>query len=378
MSESMPSETDLWKSQFHVPGPGSYLLTHSVGCLTRAAEAALREQYLNPWMQRGGDAWPAWLESHDLFRRELAQVLGGTAEAYCPQPSVSAGLATLLASLPAPKGSRATWIAAEDTFPSLGFVLQQARRQGYHVRFIPRARSPADLQSWAEAMTDEVCGALIMHVHSNTGERAPVREIAELCASRGRYSIVDVCQSAGIVPMSLPEFKADAVIGSCVKWLCGGPGAGFLWVRPSLIPDLDPIAVGWFSHAAPFEFDIHNYRHAADARRFWGGTPSVAPFVSAAASLQTLRGIGIERIFAHNRTLIGEFLQRLPSLWRERIMVPGGGTLCIEAGSEAFHIAERLTELEARFDRRGSTLRLSFHVCNSVAEARAVAKAWHE
>jgi kynureninase len=366
-----------FRSLFHVPGPGPYLLTHSVGCLTKAAEIAIREEFLEPWSRLGGDAWEQWLVAHEAFREALAALLGGGAADYCPQPSVSAGLATLLGSLPEPARSRRVWVAAEDSFPSVGFVLHQARRRGYELRLIPRHLSPAATDSWAEAITDDVCGALITHVHSNTGVKAPVREIAQLCADRGALSVVDIAQSAGIVPLDVSQLGADVVLGSCVKWLCGGPGAGFLWVRDSLIPSLDPTQIGWFSHALPFEFDIHSYRHAPDARRFWGGTPTVAPFVTAAASLRVLRGIGSQHVWAHNRSLVAEFTRSLPDRWREKLgQPPGGGTLCLDLADELAVVREALTARGARFDGRGSVLRLSFHLCNSADDARMAAGAW--
>lgn len=345
--------------------------------MPKAAEHAVREHFLGPWSRLGGDAWEEWLEAHEAFRRALAALLGGSAAEYCPQPNVSAGLATLLGSLPAPAPTRRVWVAAEDSFPSLGFVLHQARRLGYELRLIPRSRSPADADSWAEALTHEVSGALITHVHSNTGEKAPVREIADLCAGRGVLSVVDIAHSAGIVPLDISQLGADAVLGSCVKWLCGGPGAGFIWVRGSLIPSLDPLQVGWFSHESPFEFDIHSYRHAPDARRLWGGTPTVVPFVAAAASLEVLRGIGLGHIWTHNRALVATFIRSLPDRWREKLArPPEGGTLCLDMGKELLPVRTGLARCGARFDSRGSVLRLSFHVCNSAEEAAMAAQAW--
>ena len=190
---------------------------------------------------------------------------------------------------------------------------------------------------------------------------------------------MDVAQSAGILPWTVEELGADAVLGSCIKWLCGGPGAGFLWLRPELCAGLEPVDVGWFSHADPFEFDIHHFEPAADARRFWGGTPDVAPFVIAAQSLREMHDIGVPRIFAHNRQLIAVFSEALPARWRDEVRTEGhGGTLCIAAGGAAGPVAARLAADGVRFDRRGDTLRLSFHLCNDAADAARIAHAFHD
>jgi kynureninase len=256
-------------------------------------------------------------------------------------------------------------------------VLQKAQRLGFELRLIPRAQDPADPQSWNAALTPDVFGALITHVHSNTGKVTPVKQITRTCADRGIFSIVDIAQSAGILPLSIDGFGADAVVGSCVKWLCGGPGAGFMWLRESVTADLEPLDVGWFSHADPFEMDIHSFRYADTARRFWGGTPSIAPYVFATQGLQLLAEIGIGTIIANNRELIGAFLDSVHAEVRACIdPATMGGTLCIPLGNQLGCVSEALRSIQARFDCRGTVLRLSFHLCNSIEEATLIGETW--
>jgi kynureninase len=360
---------------FLTPGSGPYVLTHSVGCLPRAAQGALEAGYLQPWARTGGNAWPEWLRQIDEFRAALASLFGGTSADYCPQTNLSSGLVKVLSALPAESRERRVLLAAEESFPSLGFVLDRAARRGWRARFTPHR--PDDLDAWVQALTDDVRAVLVTHVHSNSGRIAPVREIARLCATREITCIVDVAQSAGILPLSIPALGADVVLGSCVKWLCGGPGAGFLWVRPELVARLEPDDVGWFSHADPFEMDIHSFRYAPDARRFWGGTPSIAPYVLAAASLRVIHGLGVESIREHNRRLIAEFTAALPSASRARLPAwPVGGTLCIPLGDRLQTIAASLSAAGVQFDCRGEVVRISFHACNTVEDAVQVARAW--
>jgi len=349
-----------------------------VGCLPKESVEALHAGFIRPWSQLGGDAWHEWLARHDAFRFALAELLGGMPEEYCAQANLSSGLSKLLASLPRDGTSKRVLLAAEDSFPSLGFVLRQAERFGYEARLISRERSPALAETWAQALTDDVRAVLVTHVHSETGVVAPVEAIARLCADREILCIVDVAQSAGILPFAVHTLGAHVVLGSCVKWLCGGPGAGFMWIDPALIERLEPTDVGWFSHAEPFRFDIHSFEYAHDARRFWGGTPSVAPFVLAAASLQVLNEIGVPAIFAHNRALMEVFAREMPRAWRARIPAPEqtGGTLCIRAGSALDAVRAGLQDADVRFDCRGEVVRLSFHVVNTHAHALHVARAW--
>jgi kynureninase len=359
-----------------VPGPGPYLLTHSVGCLPVTAEAALRSTYLEPWRAQGGDAWPRWLEAVGEFRAALAELLGGAASEYCPQPNLSAALAKLVPALPYPDHRR-VWLAAEESFPSLGFVLQRAEKLGFSVRLLPRARDPGHLEMWVDALTEDVCAVLVTHVHSSTGIVAPVADIARVCRAHGVLCVIDVAQSAGILPLRVDTLGADALLGSCIKWLCGGPGAGFVWVRPGLVHSLSPIDVGWFSHVDPFAMDIHDFRFAEDARRLWGGTPSIAPYVIATAGLRLINEIGVETIRRHNRDLMREFLEAAPATVGAAIDLEGiGGTLCLPAGGDFEAVSAALKALGARFDTRGPRVRLSFHLCNDAEDARCTGRAW--
>jgi kynureninase len=360
-----------------VPGPGPYLLTHSVGAMPRTAMHAVYAGFLDPWIQQGGEAWPAWLRGIDDFCGALAALLGGRHTEYCPQPNLSAALAKLLPAFPRPSAGKIVWIATEETFPSLGFVMQLSGGLGYELRLVPQTADPSELQTWVEALTPDVYGALITHVHSNAGTVTPVAEVTRLCRERGIWSIVDVAQSAGILPLSVEALGADAVLGSCVKWLGGGPGAGFLWLRAGLIAKLHPVDVGWFSHADPFEMDIHSFRYAEDARRFWGGTPSVAPYVVATAGLRLLGSIGIEAVLAHNRALIHAFLDAAPPSLRDLVTLDRrGGTLCIPVGERLAAVRAALEAAQVRFDCRGSVVRISFHLCNSMDDAVLTGHTW--
>jgi selenocysteine lyase/cysteine desulfurase len=352
------------------------VLTHSVGCLPRGARTALEAGYLRPWAELGGGAWPQWLQRVEDFKATLAELFGGAAGEYCPQGNLSSGLVKILSALPAAPAHKRTLLASAESFPSLGFVLDRAALDGHGARL--SSHPPDDLEGWSKELTGDVRAALVTHVHSNSGRVAPVAAIAKLCAEREILCIVDVAQSAGILPMKFPQLGADVVLGSCVKWLCGGPGAGFLWMRPELTQRLEPRDVGWFSHADPFEMDIHSFRYAADARRFWGGTPSIAPFVVAAASLAVIRDLKIDQVFAHNRRLVQAFEAELSARWRARLPAwPTGGTLCIPAGGEHAPVVAALGAAGVQFDSRGDVIRISFHACNTVDDALRVARAWN-
>lgn len=367
------------RDAFFVPEDGVYALSHSVGCLPRSSARALETAFLEPWRTRGGEAWPAWLDVIMAFRKALATLLGGSADDYCPQVNLSSALTKILPTLQAP-GGRSVIVASEDCFPSLGFVLDRAGSSlAFERRLIPRDQDPTEIDSWGKALQPDVAAVLITHVHSNTGACVPVQQIVELCRQRGIVSIVDIAQSAGVVPVDVSQWNADFVIGSCVKWLCGGPGAGFLRANPRLLQSLEPPDVGWFSHANPFEFDVHSFTYAGDARRFWGGTPSVAPYALATESLRVIAEIGVDAIHRHNKVLARTVLESLPAKWRDCVNVDRiGGTLCIPAGDALVPITSELKRLRVYHDTRANTIRLSLHAYNTAEDARRIAMAWSQ
>jgi selenocysteine lyase/cysteine desulfurase len=355
---------------FEVPGPGPYLLSHSVGCLPRASRVRLNSDLLAPWAEQGSDGWGAWLSAIEGFRAEVAGLIGAEIAEVCPQPSVSAALTAILSGLKREPG-RDVLLASAHAFATVGFAMRQLGALGFKLELIPEDRNPIDPQSWADAIGPRVAAIVPMHVHSNSGLVSPITEIARLARAAGALSVVDACQAVGILPVQPHLWGVDALVGSSVKWLCGGPGAGFLWVRRDLIGSFAPINAGWFSHENPFEFDIRNFRYAEDARRFWGGTPAVTPCVLAASGIETIGAIGVPAIFAANRSLIEHMSEAADAAFDMR---DRGGTLCLTC-DDADGAETALRSLGCRFDRRRDILRLSFHVWNDEDQARRIGAA---
>lgn len=361
-----------YNDQFCIP-EGRYFLSHSVGCLPVAAQQYMQSAFIEPWATKGGDAWPDWLDTIEVFCSELASLFSVTATDICPQPSVSAGFSNYLTSLPQQNTrKRHKVLMHADAFPTMGFVVAALKQRGFDLVLIDEAAD--DPAVWQRHLAPDVLAAVITHVHSNTGVVSPVADIATQCRAAGVYSIVDVAQSAGIITVNPTEWRVDALVGSCVKWLCGGPGAGYLWVDPEHVQDLSPEHVGWFSHEHPFEFDIQSFRAVKTARKFWGGTPSIAPYALALGSLKTLREIGYDTLQAHNLDLKKAALKGLAAnQLMQRPPEAVGGTLCLEFDQQNIEtVARRLKEENSHFDQRGNTVRLSFHLYNCTADADAV------
>lgn len=367
--------SDAVQRRFHLPPGAAYLKSHSVGCQPRVAAEALQARLLDPWRETG-EAWPDWLAAIDAWRAALAALIGVEARDLCPATNISAGLSRYISALGTASGRR-TILLAPSAFPTIGYVASGLAAAGWRTRYLPEDADVRDPACWAAALDGDVALVVAMHVSSNSGARADIAAIAAAARAAGGRCIADCAQSVGVVPVTPAAWGVDAVLGTSVKWLCGGPGAAWLWVAPHDRTALAPMERGWWSHADPFEMDIDAFRYAPDARRWWGGTPDVAPFILSAAGIAEIAAIGIDRIAAHNRALqnmLRDLLEEKTPEWR---WPTGdiGGTLCIDTGADQPRVASTLAEHAISADFRGAVLRLSFHAYNGVADVERVAAA---
>lgn len=358
---------------------GIYALSHSVGPLLKSASLALQTQYLDKWSTQGGNAWPHWLTQIDNFCHAIGEVIHAPSHLICPQVNLASGFyafLTAIAKLPAHK-HQSTIVMHQDAFASMGFVVSGLAKT-FNFKLHLLEGSPNDLDAWYSAFEHhQVLACLITHVHSNTSEKSNVAELCRIAKQFEAFACVDVAQSIGIAMVDVIDWQADAIFGSCVKWLCGGPGAGFMYIKDTLLPALEPDPVGWFSHQNPFEFDIGHYQAAPDAKRFMGGTPSIAPFVMATAAINELIALGLDNVVTHNKNLKYIFCSTLPNTpiyeHLKQHYMNTGGSLCISTNDVAFTL-ENLNKYDVKYDCRGDVFRISLHLINIPDHAQLIAR----
>ena len=342
---------------YHVPK--TYFLSHSVGCLPRQTQHDLAKDFFGPWQSLGGNAWPDWLEILTRFRASMGAILGVSGDTICPQTNVSSALTKIIHSLPLnPK--RNVILLSEQDFPTIGFVLTQAERAGYQLKFI--TGDITDAKTWTDAVDDRVAIVHITHALSNTSHLLPVADICQAAKAGDIVTIVDIAQSVGIVPIHIPDWQADFVIGTSVKFMCGGPGACFMYAAPDIIPNCRPVDVGWFSHENPFAMNIRDFRYAADAMRFFGRTPSPAPFAAALSAHKLLDKSGIQSAHTHVQSILDTLVSGLDDkvLVSPRKASQRGGTLVI-APKNRQQLTKTLNAANILFDERPEGFRFSFH-----------------
>ena len=139
-----------------------------------------------------------------------------------------------------------------------------------------------------------------------TGRIQDVEPIIERAHEVGACVVLDAYQSVGTVPLDVTALNVDFAVGGSVKWLCGGPGAAWLYVRPDL-PELEPTLVGWQAHARPFDF-APELEYAEGAARFLTGTPNVPALYAATAGYEIVEEIGVERIRKNSMRQTAHFI----------------------------------------------------------------------
>lgn len=363
------------KQDFCLPD-GHYLLNHSVGRPLKSAEASFRQQFFQPWQTLPAEPWDQWLSIIDDFVQGLAHLFGGDKYDFCPQVNVSSALTKLLTAMPMPAQGKLTILMAEQDFPSLGFVFQKVLPEKLTIRFIPKNENLASADSWDRYLTPDVDIALITHAYSNTGIAAPLTSILPIARQRNILTILDVAQSAGVLPMNLSKLAPDAMIGSCVKWLCGGPGSGYLWLSTALNQQCKPRDVGWFSHQNPFEFDIHHFEYHQTMLKFWGGTPSITPYALSSNSIKYFTNLGIDNVRKHNLELQNSIIAAMHNFVKSPIETEGrNGSVILHFGDKQADILTGLQKHKVIVDERYLGIRVSPHIYNDQQDIDAIINA---
>jgi kynureninase len=272
-----------FRDRFPILQRTKYLVSHSLGAMPEATRDALQE-YADLWATRGvrawGDKW--WLMSIEVGDI-IAPLIGAPPGSVVMLPNVTTAEAVVLSSFDyAPPRNRV--IIVDGEFPSVRYIYDRlARRLGGQVITIPHDASGLgfDLDRLLSAIDERTQIVPLAHILFESSFMVDIEPIARRCRDVGATLVLDVFQSAGIVPLKLKEWDVPVAVGGVLKWLCGGPGGSFLYVDPSLRPKLEPSFTGWMAHANPFGFEPPPMRFRDDGLRFALGTPPIPALYAA-------------------------------------------------------------------------------------------------
>ncbi|MFW5950813.1 MAG: aminotransferase class V-fold PLP-dependent enzyme [Gemmatimonadota bacterium] len=294
-----------WRSEFPILARTTYLNSCSLGAFSRRAEQRLRA-FRNEWHEYGASAWyETWMARLDEIRGRVAAMLGGADGEIALAASVSAALGVFASAVD--YGGRAgagrnRVVVSELDFPTLAY--QWMARPDVEVVRVPSDDGVTiDPQRWADAVDERTAVLATSHVFFTTGAIQDLAALAGIAHDAGALFLVDAYQGAGQVPLHAPATGADILITGPLKWLLGGPGLAYMWVRPELIPELEPTTAGWFGAEDQFDFDIERFAFKHDARRFELGTPALHTVHTALGGQSIIDEIGVPAIRERNRSL---------------------------------------------------------------------------
>jgi kynureninase len=372
----MPLPADRLRHEFPALETGIHLLSHSLGPVPRGTRTALGA-YIDLWeRQVREDVWADyWWDLSREVGDLIAHVLGASPGTVQVQPNTSIALASVISCLNLGEAERRKVVTSALDFPTTGYIWEAQRRTGIDVTIVPSADGlTTPLDRLLDSIDERTALVALSHVSYKSSHRLDPGPIVERAHRVGALVLLDSYQSAGIVEMEADRWGVDFLIGGTIKWLCGGPACGYLYVRPGLVPMLEPRLTGWFAHAEPFAFEHAPIRYADTVRRFAQGTANIPGLYSCREGLRIVLQVGLEAIAAESRRRTSWLIEAARESGFEvnsPAAVDDRGGVVMIGVEEPAAVALRLRQRGVLVDwRPGVGLRIGPHFFNTDEEVR--------
>ena len=368
MSASLMDELLKWRDEFPILGRTTYMISNSLGAMPRGVYDKVRE-YAESWATRGVRAWEeSWWDLAATVGDKVAALIGAPPGSVSLHQNVTTTQAVITSCFDF-SGPRNKVVLVDLEFPSILYFYQEQQARGARIEIVRNADGihipPEKLLAAIDERTLLVPISMVLF---RSATILDARAIIERAHHVGAHVVLDVFQATGTVPVDVTALQTDFAVGGVLKWLCGGPGVAYLYVRPDLCPKLAPRFTGWFAHKRPFDFEVGPVDRRDDSFRFLGGTTQIPAFYACEPGLDIIREVGVARIREKSIRQTARLIAGANARgWR--VNTPAdpaerGGTVSIECP----HAAEVMRELLARdvlVDYRPKAgIRLSPHFYN--------------
>lgn len=370
-------EADLLRSRRDFPTLSRkvHLISHSLGAMPRGTIKALAD-FADKWSSESIDAWHDWLPMVTRTGDEIGRIFNAPSGTVVMHQNVSTWMGILASCLDF-TARRNRVVYTDMNFPSVHYVWKEHERSGAQVHLVRSDdRITVDTQKFIDAIDERTAAVVIELVLFRSGYLQDAKAIIRAAHAKGAVVIIDAYQAVGTVPVDVRDLNVDFMTGGSVKWLCGGPGAAYCYVRKDLIPKYEPRLCGWFSHSAPFAFEMDRIRYRDDVMRYMGGTPSVPTLYASAPGRKYILQFGVDRIREkakrQTRRLIAKAEEMGLEVRSPRDPDRRSAMVCLEfPGSEQVH--HELLRRGYLLDwRPGSGVRVSSHFYTTDDELDAV------
>lgn len=372
-----------WRREFPILEKTIYMISNSLGPMPRGVRDELTN-FADMWDERGVRAWhEGWWEMPLTIGNILCDILGAPHGTISMHQNVAIAEAILLSCFDF-AGKRNKIVYTDMNFPSVMYVMEEQKRRGARVVTVPSNEDgvTVDQDRLIEAIDEETLLVPVSHVLFRSSYVQDAERIIARAHEVGALVILDTYQSAGILPVDLKALNVDFAVGGSVKWLMGGPGAGYLYVRPDHAERLQPMSTGWQAHARPFEFEAGAIDWGAPAWRFLNGTPHVPALYATKTGYEIIREIGVGKIRERSQHLTGIILDEAARLGIPttcpRKREDRGGTVALNV-PDGRAVCDALLAREIICDYRPKAgIRFGPHFFVTEDECRAVVQATHE
>jgi kynureninase len=347
-----------------------YLNSNSTGAVPRDAEAVLRRYWetLCAWRD---DVWEEWLSKLHQYADALALFIGGPPGSVVTDTNVSTLLGRI-ASCFDYRSPRRRVVTTHLEFPTVPFIWRAFARYGAELDVVGSGGPGFDEDALEQRIDERTLLVCVPHASYATGAVIDLPRLVKRAHDVGALVAVDAFQTIGVVPFDVAALDADFVLGGSHKWMCG-VGSAFLYVRPELLPTLQPAATGWLAGDDPLTF-LPASGWAGDSRRFAGGTPFPLTALVSQVGLDLLAGVGIGPIREHSLRCTERILLRAEAAGMT-VLSPTtpeqrGGVVCLSI-AEGDVVKRRLADQRMICSLRGGCLRVAPHIYNTFDEIEA-------
>ena len=264
-----------YRTEFPILDRTTYLISNSLGAMPRGVYDTMHT-YADAWANRGVRAWEeGWWEMAVDVGDKIAPLIGAQPGEISLHQNVTLTQA-IISSCFDFRGSRNKVVMTELEFPSIQYFYHGQCRLGARVDLVP-SNDPVrfDLDKFLAAIDETTLLVPISLVLFRSSWIVDARAIIERAHRVGAHVILDVFQATGAIPIDVRDLGADFAVGGVLKWLCGGPGVAYLYVREDLRPRLSPALTGWSAHRRPFAFEPGAIDAREDSYRYLNGTPQI-------------------------------------------------------------------------------------------------------
>jgi kynureninase len=361
-----------FRPEFPILERTTYMISNSLGAMPRGVYDSVHA-YCDLWATRGVRAWEnEWW----MMAREVGDAIGVLMNAAPGSVSLQlnvTGCQAVIASCFEFRGRRNKIVYSDMNFPSIMYFWEAQRSRGARVHMVRTDDGiHVPTERLLDAIDEETLLVPISHVVFRSSFIKDVKAITEKAHRVGAHVVMDCFQSLGNVPVDVQALNVDFAVGGVLKWLCGGPGTSYLYVRPDLAKKLEPKLTGWFAHESPFAFEIGENKYGEPPFRFMQGTSNVPGFYTAMPGLKIIREAGVERIREKSKKMTARLIELADQRgWRvnaPRDPEQRGGTVAIDMPN-AKEVCQELLRRDVLVDYRPRAgVRFSPHFYNTMEE----------